>query len=375
MSIQLFVPTFRIDECLAQIRECMEKGWTGLGYKTVEFEEAWKVYTGARSAHFLSSNTVGLQLAIEVLKRRLAWKSDDEIITTALTFVSSNHSILHNTMQPVFADIDASLCLDPASVEARITERTRAVMFVGMGGNPGGYADVLHICRKHGIAMILDAAHMSGTRVDGAHAGNDADATIFSFQAVKNLPTADSGMVSFAEAQDDAEVRKLTWLGINKDTYTRTASDGAYKWLYDVEYVGHKFHGNSIMAAIALVQLKYLDQDNAYRRQLVEWYRERLRNASAVRLIPLASNVESATHLFQIRVANRNELMLALNKHDVFPGVHYRDNTEYSMYRYAKGTCPEVARASDELISLPLHLRMSKSDVDLVSDLVLRYAR
>ena len=129
------------------------------------------------------------------------------------------------------------------------------------------------------------------------------------------------------------------------------------------------------MAAIGLAQLKYLDQDNAYRRQLAEWYRAQLGNASALRLIPHALNVESATHLFQLRVANRNELMLALNKHDVFPGVHYRDNTEYSMYRYAKGTCPEVARASEELISLPLHLRMSKEDVDLISDLVLRYAR
>jgi dTDP-4-amino-4,6-dideoxygalactose transaminase len=375
MPIQLFVPTFRIDECLAQIRECMERGWTGLGFKTVEFEEAWKAYTGAGCAHFLSSNTVGLQLAIEVLKRRLRWNTDDEIITTPLTFVSSNHSILHNSMRPVFADVDASLCLDPASVEAHITERTRAVMFVGMGGNSGGYADVLRICREHGIAMILDAAHMAGTRVEGVHAGNDADATIFSFQAVKNLPTADSGMICFSEAIDDVEVRKLTWLGINKDTYTRTTSDGAYKWLYDVEYVGHKFHGNSIMAAIGLAQLKYLDQDNSYRRQLVDWYRARLSNVSAVRLIPHAANVESATHLFQLRVANRNELMLALNEHEVFPGVHYRDNTEYSMYRYAKGTCPEATRASEELISLPLHLRMSKEDVDLVSDLVLKYAR
>jgi dTDP-4-amino-4,6-dideoxygalactose transaminase len=375
VSIQLFVPTFRIDECLAQIRECMEKGWTGLGFKTVEFEEAWKAYTGARSAHFLSSNTVGLQLAIEVLKRRLNWESGDEIITTPLTFVSSNHSILHNAMRPVFADVDASLCLDPASVKERISAKTRAVMFVGMGGNPGAYADVLRICREQGLAMILDAAHMAGTRVDGVHAGNDADATIFSFQAVKNLPTADSGMISFSRTVDDAEVRKLTWLGINKDTYTRTTSDGAYKWLYDVEYVGHKFHGNSIMAGIGLAQLKYLDQDNSFRRQLVDWYRTRLTGAPAVRLIRHAANVESATHLFQLRVANRNELMLALNKHEVFPGVHYRDNTEYSMYRYAKGTCPEAARASEELISLPLHLRMTKEDVDRVSDLVLRYAR
>jgi len=262
MPIQLFVPTFRIDECLAAIRECLEKGWTGLGFKTVEFEKEWNAYTGLKHSHYLNSNTVGLQLAIEVLGRRLGWKPDDEIITTPLTFVSTNHAILHNRMRPVFADVDASLCLDPESVRSRVTPRTRAVIFVGMGGNTGAYAEVLRLCRERGIAMILDAAHMAGTRVNGRHVGGDADVSVFSFQAVKNLPTADSGMICFADEADDETVRKLTWLGINKDTYARTASQGAYKWMYDVEYVGYKFHGNSIMAAIALVQLKYLDLDN-----------------------------------------------------------------------------------------------------------------
>ena len=74
---------------------------------------------------------------------------------------------------------------------------------------------------------------------------------MFSFQAVKNLPTADSGMICFADPELDAEVRKWTWLGINKDTYARTAGQGAYKWHYDVEHLGFKYHGNSIMAASA----------------------------------------------------------------------------------------------------------------------------
>src|SRR6266496_2754636 len=109
MSIQLFVPTFRTSECLEQIKECLDKGWTGLGYKTAEFEQAWKTYTGLAHAHFLNSNTVGLHLAIEVLGRRKQWKPADEIITTPLTFVSSNHAILYNHMQPVFADVDETL--------------------------------------------------------------------------------------------------------------------------------------------------------------------------------------------------------------------------------------------------------------------------
>jgi dTDP-4-amino-4,6-dideoxygalactose transaminase len=375
MAIQLFVPKFRVDECLAEIRECLEKGWTGLGFKTVAFEEDWKTYTGLPYAHFLSSNTVGLQLALEILGRRHGWQPGDEVIATPLTFVSSNHAIVYNGLTPVFADVDESLCLDPQSIRERITDRTRAVMFVGLGGNTGKYAEVVKLCREKGIAVILDAAHMAGTRVGGRQVGHDADVTVFSFQAVKNLPTADSGMICFADPQDDEEVRKLSWLGINKDTYARTASQGAYKWMYDVERVGYKFHGNSIMAAIGLVQLRYLDQDNAYRRQLAQWYRQYLADANQVRLIPMHPGIESATHLFQVRVNNRDELMLALNENEIYPGVHYRDNTEYSMYKFGAGSCPNAAKASAEILSLPMHMGLTHNDVQKVASLIAKYAK
>src|SRR5690349_21327408 len=129
MSIQLFVPSFRTDECLKAIRECLEKGWTGLGFKTVEFENAWKNYAQLPQAHFLSSNTVGLHLALHILKTRLGWADDDEVITTPLTFVSTNHAILHCRLRPVFADVDDYLCIDPSSALERITPRTRAILF------------------------------------------------------------------------------------------------------------------------------------------------------------------------------------------------------------------------------------------------------
>ncbi len=166
--IQLFVPHFRIDESLDAVRTCMERGWTGLGFMTVDIEQKWKEYTGVKNAHFVNSNTAGLHLALDVLKRRRGWADGDEVITTALTFVSTNHAILYCGLTPVFADVDEYLCIDLASLLERITDKTRAVMFVGIGGNVGRYLEVLEICRSRGIAVILDAAHMAGTRIDGS---------------------------------------------------------------------------------------------------------------------------------------------------------------------------------------------------------------
>lgn len=373
-NIQLFVPTFRTEECLSEIRECLEKGWTGLGFKTVEFEQAWKDYTGLPNAHFLNSETVGLDMAVDILKSELGWNDDDEIISTPLTFVSTNHAILYNNMKVVFADVDKYLCLDPKSVEERITSKTRAVLFVGLGGNTGQWPEIVRICKEHDLKLILDAAHMAGTRLNGKIPGSEADVVLYSFQAVKNCPTGDSGMICFKEAAYDEIARKKAWLGINKDTYARTAGGGAYKWKYDVEYVGHKNHGNSIMASLALISLKYLDRDNAFRRTVAGWYTDAFKGCDKVKIVPVASGCESSRHLYQILIENRDELLLALNECGIFPGVHYRDNTEYRMYSYAKGTCPESLYASEHTLSLPMHMRLTYDDVMYVADMVKKYA-
>lgn len=375
MSIQVFVPHFEVEECLSEIRECLEKGWTGMGFKTVQFEEEWKKYTGLKNAYYLNSATAALNLAVEVLKLKNNWQDDDEIITTPLTFVSTNHAILLNNMKAVFADVDDSLCLDPESVLSKITEKTRAIIFVGLGGNAGRLDEIIKICKENNLKLILDAAHMSGTRVDGKIAGQEADVICYSFQAVKNLPTGDSGMICFREKENDDLVRKIAWLGINKDTYARTVnSNGAYKWKYDVEYLGNKYNGNSIMAAIGIVQLRYLDRDNAYRRQLAKWYREKFdRYSDKIKLVNIPDNCESSFHLFQIMVEDRDGLLNYLNENEIYPGVHYIVNTEYRMYEYAKGTCPKAEYASDHILSLPMHMGLNYDDINKISDIVLEF--
>ena len=246
-------------------------------------------------------------------------------------------------------------------------------MFVGIGGNVGHLQEIIKICIKNKLKLILDAAHMAGTRwMDTkAHIGNKADATIFSFHAVKNLPTGDSGMLCLRDSQLDAKARKLSWLGINKDTYERSinkdTSQSVYKWHYDVKDVGFKLHGNSIMAAMALVSLKYLEQNNAYRRQICDWYDLHLREVAEIERVPMSGDCIPSRHLYQIKVNLRDEIMLDLNKANIFPGVHYRDNTLYKMYSYGQGTCPHSMGASNKIISLPLHLRLDYQQVEYVA--------
>ena len=185
MGIQLFKASFDVEACLAQVRECLEKGWTGMGFKTVEFEEAWKKYTGHKYAYYINSNTAGLYMAVDTLKELYGWEDGDEIISTPLTFISTNHAIPKSNMKAVFADVDDTLCLDPQSVREHITDKTRAVAFVGYGGRVGQLDKIIEICKKYGLRLILDAAHMAGTRVNGVMPGtwDGVDVTIYSYQA------------------------------------------------------------------------------------------------------------------------------------------------------------------------------------------------
>jgi dTDP-4-amino-4,6-dideoxygalactose transaminase len=379
-KIQLFAPQFHVEECLAEIRECFEAGWTGIGFKTNQFEEAWKKYTGLPFAYFLNSNTAGLHLALRIFKDTGGWQDGDEVITTPLTFVSTNHAILYERLRPVFADVDETLCLAPHSIEKKITPKTKAVMFVGMAGNAGRLNEVMELCKKKNLKLILDAAHMAGAYYQGKPVGQGVDCTVFSFQAVKNLPSADSGMICFRDEALGVRVRTEGWLGIDKDTFLRTgtgAEKGNYKWEYDVPHVGLKAHGNSVIAAICLVQLRYLEEGNKRRRELCGLYESRLAQNKQIRFSEYLPDCLPSRHLFQIRVpeASRNELILFLNKHDIFPGVHYRINSEYPMYRYALGTCPNAEKASREVVSLPLHLKLKDKEVAYVSEKILEFLK
>lgn len=374
MSIQVLKPKFHIDECLDAVRECLEKGWTGMGFKTVQFEEEWRKYTGHKFAYFLNSNTAGLHLAVKILKMQNNWTDRDEIISTPITFVSTNHAILYENLHVTFADVDEYLCLDPVDVEKKINKRTKAVIYVGYGGRVGQLEKIIDICKKHNLKLILDAAHMSGTRVNGVCPGtwDGIDVAVYSYQAVKNLPTGDSGMICFNDAESDKLARQLAWLGINKDTYARS-NKGTYAWKYDVDYAGYKYNGNAIMAAIALVQLKYLDEENIRRREIVEMYNQAFSSNNKIKIVKTNYLDECSYHIYELIVPDREALLGKLAENDIYGGVHYRDNTEYSMYNYADGTCPYAHEVSQHLITLPLHMWLTDDEVQRIIKVINDY--
>ena len=181
-------------------------------------------------------------------------------------------------------------------------------------------------------------------------------------------------MICFKEEKYDKLVRQLAWLGIDKDTYSRSDDEGSYKWKYDVPNVGFKYHGNSIMASIGLVQLKYLDEDNDKRNEIAKIYDDLLDGEQWIQRTKTSSHtVKSSRHLYQISIRaakrglkhpseKRDAVINALYENEIYPGVHYVNNINYPMYSYAKGTCPKAESYSDELITLPIHLGLTKKD-------------
>ena len=366
--IPLFKPTYNIENCLKEIEECLKIGWTGMGYKTEKFESLWCEYANSKYSYFTNSSTSGLNLAVEILGHLNDWDESTEIITTPITFISTNHAILHGGYRPVFADCDSSGNIKLASVKNCISENTKCLIFVGLGGNFGELEEISEFCKSYGIKLIVDAAHMAGSRHNGHFPNYYGEITVYSFQAVKNLPTADSGMVCTEIEEIDSLARRLGWLGISKDTFERSKG-GSYKWDYDVTDLGYKYHGNSIIASVGIAQLEELESANAKRRTIAEWYTRYL-DLKHIQCITHRNHNESSYHLCQILTQRRDELIEHLSREKIGAGVHYKDNTMYKLYGQFKSDASNARQLWSQLLSLPCHVDLSEDDVKRVANTV-----
>ena len=371
MLIPLFKPAFGEEE-LEALRGPLETGWVGLGPKTKEFEVRFAQFVDAPYAVGVNSDTAALHLALKVL----GIEPDDEVITTPMTFVSTNHAILYNGGVPVFADIEPdTLNLDASQIEPLITERTKAIIVVHYGGHPCDMDAVLDIAQRHNLKVIEDAAHACGAEYKGRRIGSIGNATCFSFHAVKNLATGDGGMITVHDSELDQRLRRLRWMGITKDTWSRTEPERGYSWYYWVEEVGFKCHMNDIAAAIGLVQLEKLEQTNARRRQIVQMYNEAFEALDWLETPVEKPYAYSAHHNYVVKLDRRDDFIAFLGERGIGTSVHYIPNHLYDIYTPYRRPLPVTEQVWKRIVSIPLFPDLLDEQVNYTIEAVIEFER
>jgi len=346
--IPVFRPSYGEEEVQA-VRECLEKGWTGCGPKVKAFEAVFAEFIGVPFAVATNSCTASLHLALKVLDLEGA-----EVVTTPMTFVSTNHAILYNRAVPVFADIDPNtLNIDPESIAKRITDKTKAIMVMHFGGHACDMDAIMAIAEKHKLYVIEDCAHACGGEYKGKKLGSIGHLGCFSFHAVKNLAIGDGGMITMRDEKLRDRFFKLRWVGISKDTWDRNRKEG-YSWDYDVHELGFKYQMNDIAAAIGLEQLKKLDALNEKRRVLAAAYDQAFQGLHAVEPLKVYAYTKKAHHNYVLKAERRDELMAFLKERKISSSVHYRPNNHFSVYRSGRGETPVSETVWKKLVTLPL---------------------
>jgi len=362
MSIPVFRPCFGEEEVEA-VREVLLSGWVGPGQKVEALEETFAEYVGVRHAVSVNSCSAALVLALKVLN-----VSGREVVTTPMTFVSTNHAILQNDATPVFCDIDReTMNITAEAIAPEVNGRTAAIVVMHHGGHPVDMDPILEIADARGIPVVEDAAHAAGTRYKGRMAGSLGKIGCFSFQALKNLCTCDGGMVTTDDEELAQRIRDLRWMGISRSTYDRFRKNGrARAWEYDVQEVGYKFHMNDLNAALGLVQLGKLEASNAARREVASQYRKALADLDWLELPKEKAYARSSHHMFVVRAADRDRLIEYLAERDIDAGVHYKPNHLYSVYASYRRKLPVAESVWQEIVTLPMHPAMTHEDVDRV---------
>ena len=369
MAIPVFRPSYGEQEFEA-VREVLASGWVGLGPKTAEFEKRFAEYLGVADAVALNSGTAALHLAMILADVR-----DHEVITTPVTFVSTNHAILYCGGEPVFADVEPDTAnIDPESVSHLVTDRTRAVVCMHYGGRPCKMDALTAIAREHDLVLIEDAAHGCGGEWHGQKLGTIGDYGCFSFHAVKNLATGEGGMIVTDDPEEVVRLRRLRWLGITKDTWSRETFT-QYSWYYTVEEVGYKYHMHDISAAIGLVQLARLADLNARRAQLAKRYDEALAGLDWIRRPVVEPDTKPAWHNYAIQTDHRDALNLYLAERGISTGVHYIPSNRYEMYKACRGETPVAEALWKRLLTLPLYPDLTDEDFEQVVDGIRAFGR
>jgi dTDP-4-amino-4,6-dideoxygalactose transaminase len=362
-----------------EVVDTLRSGWITTGPKTQQFEAAFRNRVEAPAALAINSCTAGLHLGL----LSVGVQPGDEVITTPMTFCASANVIEHVGATPRFADIEAdTLNLDPAAVEAAVTPRTRAILAVHYAGHPAELDSIRDIAARHRLALIEDAAHAIPASYKGRLVGSTENPTAFSFYATKNLTTGEGGMFT-GSAELVARARTLALHGMSRDAWQRYGPGGS--WFYEVEEPGFKYNMTDIQAAMGLAQLRQLGGFQRRRREIAGLYSQAFGPIDALEIPTERPEVEHAWHLYVLRLRlgalkiGRNRFIEELRGRNIGTSVHFIPVHLHPFYRQKYGYQPDqfpVALGNyQRMLSLPIHPRLSDTDVNDVIDAVLDIAR
>ena len=298
------------EDDIAAVDAVLRSGWITTGPKCAEFESRFGEYVGSKGAVALASATGGMHLLIEAL----GIGSGDEVITPAMTWVSTVNLAVLSGARPVFVDVDRDTLMASAdAIEAALTSRTRLIVPVHFAGAAADMAPIRRLAAQHGIPLAEDAAHALGTEYRGERIGCRGT-TIFSFHPIKNITTGEGGMLCSDDPELLDRIRRLKFHGLGADAFERETQGRSPQ--AQVQEPGFKYNLTDIGAVLGLGQLARVDAFNRRRKELALTYRERLSGIDEI--LPLADPtypMAHSWHLFVVRLdveragISRNEFM------------------------------------------------------------------
>lgn len=350
---------------ISSVVEVLRSGWITNGPKNTEFEAKMCEYTGSKQAVALTSATAGMHLLLAAYDIG----PGDEVITPSLTWVSTANMVELRKAKPVFAEIDkGTMMVTPETIKACITPKTKLIIPVHYTGAPADIDGIREVAGD--IPVIEDAAHALGTFYKGRHIGCGGTA-IYSFHAIKNITTAEGGMLLTDDEELANKIRQLKFHGLGVDAFDRENKGRSPQ--AEVIEPGFKYNMTDISAAIGIGQLARIAEINGARKKLAEKYLELLKDVPEV--LPLEFpdySHEHAWHLFVIRLdsekMDRDDFMAKLKEQNIGTGLHFRCIHMQKFYRekyaYQPGVLPNTEWNSDRICSLPLFPAMTEEDVE-----------
>jgi len=358
-----------------KVNDVLSGTWVGMGPLVDEFESNLKAYLGADRVVTLSSCTAALEIALFLLNigSNNGGSSTDEVITTPLTYVATNNSILRAGAVPVFADIENDTYnISPLSIKGKITSRTKAIMVVHLYGHPCDMDEI----NKLGYPVVEDCAHAFGAEYECRRIGSeDQNIHCFSFQALKNLTTVDGGAIQVPTEAMYTKAVRLRWFGINRDTPSRKTNG-----TYDLEWVGTSHNMSDLNAAIGLGQMEYFDHDMHRRGLMWDLYNNLLSNNKGITIPTTKDYAVHGMHAYTIRVNDpffRAKLIEHLRDNDVQSMILYRPHYYYRRwYGGIEGwECSRTQEVYGRILTLPFHMWLTDDDIEYICRLINEFFR